>query len=54
MIVALKKIRLDNENEGVPVTAIREIAILKELHHPNIVQLIDVVHSEQKLTLVFE
>eukprot|EP00760_Papus_ankaliazontas_P031866 PhM_4_TR550/c0_g1_i1/m.3118/K04563/CDC28, CDC2; cyclin-dependent kinase len=52
--VALKRIRLDNEEEGVPCTAIREISLLKELKHPNIVQLYDVVHSEKKLTLVFE
>jgi cyclin-dependent kinase len=37
-IVALKRIRLDNEDEGVPCTAIREIALLKELKHPNIVK----------------
>lgn len=36
-LVALKKIRLENEDEGVPSTAIREITILKELIHPNVV-----------------
>ena len=51
-IIALKKIRLDAEDEGVPSTAIREISLLKELQHPNIVQLKDVVHSENKLHLV--
>ena len=35
--VALKKIRLESEEEGVPSTAIREISVLKELQHPNIV-----------------
>ena len=35
--VALKKIRLESEEEGVPSTAIREISLLKELKHPNIV-----------------
>lgn len=30
-IVALKRIRLDNEEEGVPFTALREISLLKEL-----------------------
>jgi len=34
-IVALKKIRMDNEREGFPITAIREIKILKKLHHQN-------------------
>ena len=37
-IIALKKIRLDAEDEGVPSTAIREISLLKELQHPNIVR----------------
>mmetsp|Transcript_7523 Transcript_7523/g.22884 ORF Transcript_7523/g.22884 Transcript_7523/m.22884 type:complete len:290 (+) Transcript_7523:222-1091(+) len=53
-VVALKKIRLDAEDEGIPSTAIREISLLKELQHPNIVRLYDVVHTERKLTLVFE
>ncbi|KAL1922894.1 uncharacterized protein VTP21DRAFT_9270 [Calcarisporiella thermophila] len=53
-VVALKRIRLDNEEEGVPCTAIREIALLKELKHPNIVRLHDVLHTDKKLTLVFE
>jgi cyclin-dependent kinase 2 len=36
--VALKKIKLENDDEGVPSTAMREISILKELQpHPNIV-----------------
>ncbi|KAF5331827.1 hypothetical protein D9611_008921 [Ephemerocybe angulata] len=53
-IVALKKIRLEAEDEGVPSTAIREISLLKELKDRNIVQLLDIVHADQKLYLVFE
>lgn len=53
-ILALKRIRLESEDEGVPCTAIREISLLKELNHPNIVRLYDVIHTERKLTLVFE
>jgi len=53
-IIALKKIRLEAEDEGIPSTAIREISLLKELQHANIVRLYDVVHTERKLTLVFE
>jgi len=53
-IVALKKIRLDAEDEGVPSTAIREISLLKELAHPNIVRLVNVLLIENKLYLVFE
>jgi serine/threonine protein kinase len=53
-LVALKKIRLENEDEGIPSTAIREISILKQMKHPNIVNLIDLIHGEKKLYLVFE
>ncbi|KAF9358648.1 Cyclin-dependent kinase 3, partial [Mortierella sp. NVP85] len=52
--VALKKIRLENADEGVPSTAIREISLLKELKHINVVQLLDIIHDETKLYLVFE
>ena len=53
-IYALKAIRLESEEEGIPSTAIREIALLKELQHPNIVRLVNVLHTDKKLTLVFE
>ena len=53
-LVALKKIRLESDDEGVPSTAIREISLLKELKHPNIVNLQDIVHSNEKLYLIFE
>ena len=37
-IVALKRIRLEMEDEGIPSTALREISLLQELRHPNIVE----------------
>lgn len=51
--VALKEIHLDAE-EGTPSTAIREISLMKELRHTNIVRLHDVIHTESRLLLVFE
>ncbi|CAN6657180.1 cyclin-dependent protein kinase Pho85p [Trichomonascus vanleenenianus] len=52
-LVALKEINLDSD-EGTPSTAIREISLMKELKHENIVTLYDVIHTENKLNLVFE
>ena len=53
-IVALKRIRLEVEDEGIPSTALREISLLRELKHDNIVELKDCVQSDGKLYLVFE
>jgi len=53
-VVALKEIRLETEDEGTPSTAVREISILKQLQHQNIVRLHDVIHTDISLTLVFE
>lgn len=52
-IVALKEIRLEHE-EGAPCTAIREVSLLKDLKHNNIVTLHDIIHTPKSLTLVFE
>ncbi|XP_023370344.1 cyclin-dependent kinase 18 isoform X3 [Otolemur garnettii] len=52
-LVALKEIRLEHE-EGAPCTAIREVSLLKNLKHANIVTLHDLIHTERSLTLVFE
>ncbi|CAH0522662.1 unnamed protein product [Peronospora belbahrii] len=45
-VVALKRIRLETEDDGIPSTALREISVLRELEHPNI--------EDGKLFLVFE
>ena len=52
--MALKVVRLDEDDEGVPSAALREICLLKELKHRNIVLLMDVLHKNLKLTMVFE
>ena len=53
-IIAIKKIKIDLENEGSPSTALREITILRELQHPNIIELKDVICNNNKLYLLFE
>lgn len=53
-IIALKKIRLEYEDEGVPSTAIREISLLKEIDHPNVIRLRDLVYGENRLYLIFD
>lgn len=55
-IIALKKMRLlEADDEGVPATALREVSLLKELSScSNIVSLLDVIHSNSTLYLVFE
>ncbi|KAI9479515.1 phospho-Cdk2 in complex with cyclin B [Zychaea mexicana] len=50
-IVALKKIRLAF-SEGIPVTAMREIAILKEMNHSNVIGLTDLVQKDTSVYIV--
>lgn len=52
-VVAMKKIEL-NEREGMPSTALREISILKTLRHKNVIELLQVIHREDVLILIFE
>lgn len=43
--VALKKVRMENEKEGFPMTALREIRILQLLKHENVMELIEICRS---------
>ncbi|KAI8381378.1 kinase-like domain-containing protein [Radiomyces spectabilis] len=52
-LVALKKIRL-NFSEGVPTTAVREIALLKEVNHTNVIRLLDLIQKDTSIYLVFD
>lgn len=45
--MALKKVRLDNEKEGFPITAIREIKILRQLIHRSVVNMKEIVTDKQ-------
>lgn len=49
-LVALKKVRLEHEKEGFPITAVREIKILRQLNHRNIVNLREIVTDKQDAT----
>lgn len=42
-IVALKKLKLDEEKHGFPITALREINALMSCHHDNVVRIREVV-----------
>ena len=53
-VVALKKMRLEGEDDGVPATALREISILREMKHRNIIELQHVFHTDRSLYLAFE
>lgn len=47
-IVALKKLKLEREREGFPITSLREIRALMQARHPNIVNIREIVASEIK------
>ncbi|KAI1669483.1 Serine/threonine-protein kinase bur1 [Pyrenophora tritici-repentis] len=53
-LVALKKIRMEGERDGFPVTAIREVKLLQSLNHPNIVNLREVMVEKNDCYMVFE
>ncbi|KAI4171684.1 MAG: hypothetical protein LQ343_004077 [Gyalolechia ehrenbergii] len=53
-LVALKKIRMDGEKDGFPVTAIREIKLLQSLKHENVVCLQEVMVENNDCFMVFE
>lgn len=55
-LLALKLIRMESETQGFPITAIREITILKSNRNENIVNLIDVITGDDNddVYLVFE
>ncbi|XP_055941150.1 cyclin-dependent kinase 9-like [Argiope bruennichi] len=44
-LVALKKILVQNENDGFPISALREIKILQLLKHENVVNLIEICRT---------
>ncbi|KAL3871631.1 hypothetical protein ACJMK2_039618 [Sinanodonta woodiana] len=45
-IVAMKKVLMENEKEGFPITALREIKILQLLKNENVVDLIEICRTK--------
>ncbi|KAG0709671.1 kinase-like domain-containing protein [Suillus ampliporus] len=52
--VALKRIRMEAEKDGFPVTAMREIKLLQSLRHQNVVRLYEMMVSNGSVYMVFE
>lgn len=52
--VALKKIRMEGERDGFPVTAVREIKLLQHLRNHNVVSLLEVMVERNECFMVFE
>ncbi|ABN66237.2 kinase of RNA polymerase II carboxy-terminal domain (CTD), alpha subunit [Scheffersomyces stipitis CBS 6054] len=52
--VALKKLRLESEREGFPITAMREIKLLQSFDHPNIVGLLEMMVEQNQIYMIFD
>ena len=53
-IYAIKKIKMENENEGIPSTALREISILQCMAHENVVRICDIAITDKNIELCLE
>ncbi|EAY22853.1 CMGC family protein kinase [Trichomonas vaginalis G3] len=53
-ILAMKVIHLEQEEEGIPPTSVRENSILSELSHPNVVSVKEVINTPFSLILIME
>lgn len=54
-IVAIKKVKMDKGNEeGFPITSLREINILLSCNHPSVVGVKEVVHNGDDIFMVME
>ncbi|KAH9000361.1 kinase-like domain-containing protein [Lactarius akahatsu] len=52
--IAIKKIKVGQFKDGLDMSAVREVKYLRELHHPNVIELLDVFSSKTNLNLVLE
>ncbi|KEG10620.1 mitogen-activated protein kinase [Trypanosoma grayi] len=53
-LVAIKKYKQAEDDDHVRKTSLREVRVLKQLRHPNVISLLDVFRRDGKLYLVFE
>ncbi|GAA99786.1 uncharacterized protein L969DRAFT_95699 [Mixia osmundae IAM 14324] len=52
--IAIKKIKAGQFKDGLDMSALREVKYLRELRHPNVIELLDVFSSKANLNLVLE
>ena len=52
-VVALKRVRMEREKDGVPVTAVRELRVLQKCRHPNVVNLLRVLTGAKADSVFF-
>eukprot|EP00039_Didymoeca_costata_P030802 m.31440 g.31440 ORF g.31440 m.31440 type:complete len:377 (+) comp8317_c0_seq1:263-1393(+) len=51
----IKKVsRYSDSGQGVPYHIVREVSILKGINHPNVISLLEVIHKEEDVSLVYE
>ncbi|KAH6789655.1 hypothetical protein C2S51_004661 [Perilla frutescens var. frutescens] len=53
-LVAVKRIQYESKSDGLPSVILREVSVLKELDHPKVVRLLDVIEEPEGVELVFE
>lgn len=53
---ALKKVKMEHETDGFPITSLREIKLLQRIKHPNIIELkeVSVGYRQNNVFLVFD
>ena len=53
-LVALKRIRMEMDKEGFPLTAMRECRLMQRVHHRNVLSLLDIIYSKAYIYMVFD
>lgn len=52
--VALKLVRMDQEDDGIPANSLREISLLRSMNHTNIIRLQEVSCEDGRLTMILD